>query len=59
MRDATKKTKMNPFGLSDREASRVRHNILRILYTLKAEQENIEGKIIVSEVMKRKEAAMA
>lgn len=42
-------TKENPFGLSENEAARVRINALQILFTLKAEQENIEGKIRVRE----------
>lgn len=59
MKGATKTIKENPFGLSDREAARVRVNALRILYTLKAEQDHIEGKIIVKETSRRKVAAMA
>jgi len=43
-------TTENPFGLSDSEAARVRINALRILFTLKAEQDNIEGKIRVREI---------
>ena len=58
MEGATKTTKEIPFGLSEREATRVRINALRILYTLKAEQDHIEGKIIVKETSRRK-AAMA
>ncbi|MBE6101515.1 MAG: hypothetical protein E7200_05345 [Selenomonas ruminantium] len=59
MKGATKTINENPFGLSDREAARVRVNALRILYTLKAEQDHIEGKIIVKETSRRKVAAMA
>ena len=59
MEGATKTTKNIPFGLSEREAARVRINALRILYTLKAEQDHIEGKISVRETPRRKVAAMA
>ena len=59
MEGATKTTKGNPFRLSEREAARVRINALRILYTLKAEQDHIEGKISVRETSRRKVAAMA
>lgn len=37
----------NPFGLSDAEAQRVRVNVLKSLYTLKAEQDGEEGEIVV------------
>ena len=46
-------TKETPFGLSESEAARVRINALRILFTLKAEQDNIEGKIRVKEIQRR------
>ncbi len=59
MERVAKAEKGNPFGLSDREAARVRINALRILYTLKAEQDHVEGKIIVKETSRRKVAAMA
>ena len=49
-----------PFGLSESQAARVRINALKILYTLKAEQEGIEGKIKVTDIThKRKAAATA
>ena len=56
MEGATKTTKEIPFGLSEREAARVRINALQILYTIKAEQDHIEGKIIVKETSRRKVA---
>lgn len=37
----------NPFGLSDSEAQRVCNNIIKSLYTLKAEQDGEEGEIVV------------
>ena len=46
-------TNENAFGLSENEAARVRINALRILFTLKAEQENMEGKIRVREIQRR------
>ena len=59
MERVAKAEKRNPFGLSDREAARVRVNALRILYTLKAEQDHIEGKISVREIGHRREMARA
>lgn len=44
-----------PFGLSECQSEKVRHNILQTLYTLKAEQENINGEIIVREIYKTKQ----
>ena len=58
MERAAMTTREIPFGLSESEAARVRINALRILFTLKAEQENIEGKISVKETSRQKAAVV-